>query len=116
MAQEKPTNVICADSEAEARRLSLSRNLLWLRFARGEADVRVPSVEEAEQYPYSTEERAFLNNKFQRAIIGNPAQVKQGIEQLADEFGADEIMTVTITYDFAARLHSYTLLAEAFSS
>ncbi len=109
------TNVVCAETEEEARRLSLSRNLLFLRFARGEADVRVPTVEEAENYPYSDEERAFLSNKFQRAIIGNPTQVKTGIEQLAAEFGADEIMAVTITYDFAARVRSYELLADVFA-
>lgn len=108
------TNVVCAESETEARRLSLSRNLLFLRFARGEQDVRVPSVEEAENYPYNQEERAFLSNKFQRAIIGDPTQVKQGIEELADTFHADEVMTVTITYDFAARMRSYELLAEVF--
>lgn len=108
------TNVVCAESETEARRLALSRNLLFLRFARGEQDVKVPSVEEAENYPYNEQERAFLKDKFQRAIIGNPAQVKAGIEELADSFHADEVMTVTITYDFAARMRSYELLAEVF--
>ncbi len=108
------TNVVCAESAEEAHRLSLSRNLLFLRFARGEANVKVPSVEEAENYPYNDEERNFLSNKFQRAIIGDPAQVKAGIEQMADDYGSDELMAVTITYDFAARVRSYELVAAAF--
>lgn len=109
-------NVICAESEAEAKRLAMSRQLLFLRFARGEPDVKVPSVEEAEAYPYSEQELQFLNNKFHRAVVGDPVQVKQGLLALAQEFGADEIMTVTITYDFQARLRSYALLMDAFRS
>ena len=107
-------NAICAETEAEAHRLAMSRRLLWLRFARGIEGVKVPTVEEAEQYPYSAEEMAFLDNKFQQSAIGDPMQVKQKLEQLAADFGTDEIMTVTITYDFGARLRSYELLAEAF--
>ncbi|MGB0389395.1 MAG: LLM class flavin-dependent oxidoreductase [Ardenticatenaceae bacterium] len=107
--------VLCADTEEEAQRLALSRQLLFLRFVTQQGNAQVPTVEEAEQYPYSPQELAFLQNKFQRTAIGNPKQVKQQLQQLADEFRADEIMTVTITYDFAARLRSYELLADLFS-
>ena len=107
-------NAICAETEAEAHRLAMSRRLLWLRFARGEQGVKVPSVEEAEAYPYNPQEITFLDNKFKRAAIGDPEQVKHDINELANDFGADEMMTVTITHDFAARLRSYELLAEAY--
>ncbi len=107
-------SVLCADTEEEAHRLALSRQLLFLRFVTKQGNAQVPSVEEAEQYPYSAQELAFLRNKFQRTAIGNPEQVKEQLFQLAEEFNADEIMTVTITYDFAARLRSYELLAEMF--
>ena len=107
-------NVICGETEEAARRLSMSRRLLWLRFARNEPGVKVPTVEEAEQYPYTEEEIAFLDNKFQQSAIGDPTQVKQKLEKLAEDFGTDETMTVTITYDFGARLRSYELLAEVF--
>ncbi|MEZ4861412.1 MAG: LLM class flavin-dependent oxidoreductase [Caldilineaceae bacterium] len=107
-------NVICAETEAEARRLALSRSLLFLRFAKGESGIKVPTVEEAERYSYTPQEQAFLENKFQHAAIGDPQQVKEKLLWLAATFGADEIMTVTITYDFAARLRSYELLAEVF--
>ncbi|MEM7126337.1 MAG: LLM class flavin-dependent oxidoreductase [Chloroflexota bacterium] len=107
-------NAICGETEAEALTLSMSRRLLWLRFARGESGVKVPTVEEAEQYPYSAQEMAFLDNKFQQSAIGDPRQVRQKLSQLASNFGANELMTVTITHDFEARLRSYDLLAQAF--
>jgi hypothetical protein len=48
------------------------------------------------------------------AIIGPPEKVRAGIETLAQEYGADEVIVVTITYDHQARRRSYELLAEAF--
>jgi hypothetical protein len=37
-----------------------------------------------------------------------------GPEQVAEEYGADELMLVTITHDHAARRRSYELVAGAF--
>jgi hypothetical protein len=34
--------------------------------------------------------------------------------EMAAEYEVDEIVVLTITYDFAARVRSYELLAEAF--
>ena len=105
-------NVVCADTEEEARRLSLSRDLLFARFATGRPSATVPTVEEAEQYTFNPQERAFLDDKFRHAAVGNPEQVKRKIDQLMADFQADELMAVTITHDFAARVRSYELLAE----
>ena len=40
---------------------------------------------------------------------------KAGNRTLAQEYGADEVMVVTITHDHAARRRSYQLLAAAFA-
>ena len=47
-----------------------------------------------------------------RGIIGSPEKVRAGIEELAAEYGADEVIVVTITYDHGARRRSYELIAE----
>lgn len=107
-------NVICADTEEEAQRLAMSRDLLFARFATGQPSATVPTVEEAEQYQFSPQERAFLDDKFRHAAVGDPARVKRKIDELMDQFGADELMAVTITYDFDARVRSYELLAEMY--
>jgi alkanesulfonate monooxygenase SsuD/methylene tetrahydromethanopterin reductase-like flavin-dependent oxidoreductase (luciferase family) len=49
-----------------------------------------------------------------RTIVGTPEKVRAGIEELAAEYLADEVIAVTITYDHDARRRSYELLAEAF--
>jgi hypothetical protein len=40
--------------------------------------------------------------------------VKQKLEEMAAEYGVEEIVVLTITHDFAARKRSYSLLAETF--
>ena len=55
-----------------------------------------------------------MHNRPRRRIAGSPEKVLRDIETVAAEYGADEAMVVTITYDHAARRRSYELLAEAF--
>ena len=49
-----------------------------------------------------------------RAIVGSPSKVRAGIEEVAKEYGADEVMIVTITYEHEARKRSYELIAREF--
>jgi luciferase family oxidoreductase group 1 len=108
-------NVVCAQTEEEAFALARSRSISFLRFATGKGDSRVCSPEEAMSVVLSADEQAFIEQRQANAAIGTPEQVRDKLFQLADDFGADELMTVTITYDFEARKRSYQLLAEAFN-
>jgi alkanesulfonate monooxygenase SsuD/methylene tetrahydromethanopterin reductase-like flavin-dependent oxidoreductase (luciferase family) len=49
-----------------------------------------------------------------RAVLGAPATVRAGIEGVAAEYGAEEAILVTITYEHEARRRSYELIADAF--
>jgi alkanesulfonate monooxygenase SsuD/methylene tetrahydromethanopterin reductase-like flavin-dependent oxidoreductase (luciferase family) len=49
-----------------------------------------------------------------RAIIGSPATVRGGLEEVAAEYGADELVVLTITHDHEARRRSYELIASEF--
>jgi alkanesulfonate monooxygenase SsuD/methylene tetrahydromethanopterin reductase-like flavin-dependent oxidoreductase (luciferase family) len=40
-------------------------------------------------------------------IVGTPKKVRVQIEQLAEEFRADEVMLVMIAYDFQDKLKFY---------
>ena len=103
--------VVCADTEAEARRLAQSRDLFLVRLYIGRPGP-YPSVEEAEAYPYSAQELAIANHARQRTIAGVPAEVRERLLALGAKYGVDEFVIVTITHDFKARLRSYELLAE----
>ena len=62
----------------------------------------------------TADEKQFIEQRSAHAAIGSPEQVRDKLFELADLFSADELMTVTITHDFNARLRSYQLLADAF--
>jgi luciferase family oxidoreductase group 1 len=105
--------VVCAPSEDEACYLAASRDLSRLRQRQGIL-APFPPPEDALNYPYTDAERRLVEYHRRRQIVGDPAQVKARLEELAAAYGVDEIVVLTITHDFAARKRSYTLLAEAF--
>jgi luciferase family oxidoreductase group 1 len=105
--------VICAETEAEARRLAASRDLMRLRLDQGIL-APVPPPEEALAYPYTPAELRRIEHYRRRQTVGTPQQVKERLLALAETYRVDELVVLTICHDFAARKRSYTALAEAF--
>jgi luciferase family oxidoreductase group 1 len=104
---------LAADTEAEARRLLMTREHWRVGFEKG---LRTPllSPEEAAAYPYSEAERATIGRLREKAIVGSGAQVAARLRELAAKFALDEIVVNTWTHDPAARHRSYELLAREF--
>ena len=105
--------VLVADTEEEARRLAASRKLWMLNFFLGR-EAPYPSVEEALAYPYTERDEEIIRRSGRRNVIGTPEVVKGELLEMAESYGADEIVAVSICHDFKARLRSYELLAETF--
>jgi luciferase family oxidoreductase group 1 len=106
-------HVLCAETEAEARRLASSRNLAKLKTALGQRD-GVPSIDTALAYPYRPDELAYITQFSQLYMDGTPQQVKAKIDAMAAQYGTDDVGIVTICYGFEERLRSYELLAEVY--
>ena len=104
--------VLCADTEREAHRLALSRDLWGLRVGQG-VMAPFPSVEEAERYACADQELALVNAGRSSRIVGAPEQVREQLLALAEDYGVDEILVLTVCFDPAARLRSYELIAES---
>ena len=104
----------CAPTEAEAQRLALTMELVWLRMARGE-HAPLPSPEEAEAYEWTESERLQVRRMRGPIFVGTPAQVRDQLSDLAVRSKADELMIVTNVWNHEARLRSYELIAEAFA-
>ena len=104
---------IVAPTDEEADVLSLPALLSRLRRLRG-ISAPVPSLEEAQAYPWTELEKAEVAAS-RNMIIGSPATVRTRIDALVEKYGADEVMVVTIAPDYATRRRSYELLAAAFA-
>jgi luciferase family oxidoreductase group 1 len=104
---------VCADTEEEARRLARCRELSLLRLYTGRYGP-FPSVEEAETFPYTARDLAIIEHARGRTVAGTPEAVREQLETMARLYEVDELVVVTITHDFKARVRSYELLADAF--
>jgi luciferase family oxidoreductase group 1 len=100
---------LAADSEAEAERLASSSRMTFTLLRRGRL-IPVPPPEKALRFL----EAEGRGGPSRRSILGTGAQVRAQLEEVADAYGAEEVVVVTITYDHAARRRSYELIAEAF--
>ena len=105
--------VICAETTEEAEYLALSRDYWRLKLGQGQ-HLPYPSPEVALDYAYTEHELAVIEQSKVNRFVGDPAYVKAQLEELAERHGADELVILTITYDFAARKRSYELIAKAF--
>ena len=106
---------VCAETVDEAQRLASSFRMLFALMHRGQL-IPVPPVEKALAFldAQDRDVREALS-LHRRQIVGTPAAVREGIESLAAEYGAEEVLLVNILYDHAARRRSYEMVAEAFA-
>jgi luciferase family oxidoreductase group 1 len=103
--------VVCAEREEEARALAASLAMARLNLATGRPGPIV-SPEEALAYPYTAEERAFVDSYARVTVVGEPDVVARQLGQIADACGTTDLGVVTICFDFEARVRSYELVAE----
>ncbi|MDE2283728.1 MAG: LLM class flavin-dependent oxidoreductase [Hyphomicrobiales bacterium] len=109
------TAAVAADTDAEAERLAASADLHFVRRAKGEY-LPLASPEQAAAYPYTAVDRERIARHRARFTVGSIATVRNRLLTLVESTRADELMITTMTYDHAARRHSYELLAEAFGT
>ncbi len=107
------TAAIVAPTADEARELYAPLALWRAQLQRG-ISTPVPSVAAAREHAWAPGEYAAIV-RARRVAVGDPATVRERLETLAAEHGADEAMIVTIMPDYAARVRSYELLADAFA-
>ncbi|WP_446663111.1 LLM class flavin-dependent oxidoreductase [Geobacillus sp. CCR] len=104
---------ICAETDEKAEWIAGSLDLSLLMIEQGMALNGTPSPEKAAAYPYSPYERKRVEDNRRRMIVGSPTRVKDKLYRLSETYETEEIMLVTITYDFEDKLASFRLIAEA---
>ena len=104
---------LCADTDAEADRLAASSRMTLSMLRRG-MPIPVPPVDKALRYLATRGGPPEHGPGRRRAVLGSPETVRRGLEEVAEAYGAEEVIVVTITHEHAARVRSYELIAEAF--
>ena len=101
------TWAIAAPTTEEAHRLAAPSRMMFAHLVAGKP-IAVPSIEDALAW-LDTNPLASRRNR--RTTLGTPAEVHAGLDTVAEEYRADEVMLVNILPDHAARRRSYELVA-----
>jgi luciferase family oxidoreductase group 1 len=104
-------NIVAADTDAEARRLFTSHQQGFLNLMLGRPGPLAPPVDGMDGL-WNEPERAAVERNLRGSIVGSPATVRNGLQTLLQETGADEIMVNTMIFDHAARLRSYEIVRD----
>jgi alkanesulfonate monooxygenase SsuD/methylene tetrahydromethanopterin reductase-like flavin-dependent oxidoreductase (luciferase family) len=104
--------VLCADTDEQAARLAASSRMTMTLLRRGQL-IPVPPPDKAIAFLAADGKPVTGTAAGRRGIVGSPDTVRAGLERVCAEYGADELVVVTITFDHAARRRSYELVAEA---
>jgi alkanesulfonate monooxygenase SsuD/methylene tetrahydromethanopterin reductase-like flavin-dependent oxidoreductase (luciferase family) len=106
------TWALCADSEDEAERLATSSRMALSLLRTTGKMLPVPTVETATRFLEDPAGSLPIARR-RRMTVGTKPVVRDGLKAIAAEYGAEELMIVTITHSHQARRHSYELIAEA---
>ena len=85
---------VCADTDEEAQRLAASGRMTITLLRQGRL-IPVPPPEKALRFLEQAGTRPATAGR--RGVIGSPATVRAGIEEVASRYGAEEVIVVTIT-------------------
>jgi luciferase family oxidoreductase group 1 len=105
--------VFAAETDAEARRLFSSAQLMFLNLIRGRPGKLSPPVDRIEDY-CSAAEKAAIDQRTRCSAVGSPATVRRRLKDLLEETRADEMIATAQIYDHSARLRSFEITAEVF--
>ena len=108
-------NVVAADSRAQAQRLFTTQQQAFVRLRRGAPGLVPPPVDDIEAF-WTPAEKAMVEQALACAVVGDAADVREGIADFARRHRPDELMLTANIFDHGARLHSFALAAQAFGS
>ncbi|MFE7541899.1 LLM class flavin-dependent oxidoreductase [Streptomyces platensis] len=107
--------IICAATDRHARKLAEPGALAFVELQKlgvGQSPrAQLPTMEEVENYPYSSAEREIVNAYFESQVIGSQETVRTKLDDLIRRTQADEIMATGMTSCNKDLLRSYELLA-----
>ncbi|ASF39599.1 LLM class flavin-dependent oxidoreductase [Halobacillus halophilus] len=107
--------VVCANTEEEAEEMAKSQDMWLLQVEKG-LETRIPPQDEVSQETLTEIEKDKIRKNRRRCIIGNPVQVVDQLESLADEYRINEFLMITNIFDFKKKKHSYQLIANEFAN
>lgn len=108
-------NVFAAETTAEARHLFTSPQQQFVNLVRGVPGLLPAPVEDMDQI-WQSHEKAYVEKALACSVIGNPAEVKQGLLNFIEQHQPNELMLTSMMHDPKARQRSFEIAAELINS
>ena len=102
-------NLFAADSHDEAQRLFTSLQQQFINLRRGTPGQLQPPVDRIDA---SEMELNGVAHSLACTVIGDRDAVREGLQSVIEQTGADELMLTAQIYDHAARLRSFEIGAQ----
>lgn len=104
-------NVVAADTDKEAERLSTSLKMLFMGIVTNKRRLLQPPVDSMEGI-WSDIEAAAVEQMLDFTFIAGPEKLKEQLQSFLKHTQVDELMVTSHIYDHQARLRSYEIVAE----
>ncbi|MBN8769785.1 MAG: LLM class flavin-dependent oxidoreductase [Stenotrophomonas nitritireducens] len=108
-------NVVASESEAQSRRLFTTQQQSFVNLRRGRPGRIPPPVDDIEAF-WEPHEKAGVERALACTVLGDPAQVGEGLAAFAARHRPDEMMLTANIFDHAARLCSFELAMQAWQA
>ena len=108
-------NVFAAGTDEEGHRLRSSARQWTLALRRGRPG-HLPPPDDAFESRLGRHERAMLDEQGACSAVGAPATVLGQMERFVERTGVDELMIASMIFDHAARVRSFEIAMEVWSS
>lgn len=108
-------NVVASDSEAESRRLFTTQQQSFVNLRRGRPGLIPAPIDDIEAF-WQPHERAGVEHALACAVVGDAAQVGEGIEVFAARHKPDELLITANIFNHHARLWSFELAMRAWQA
>ncbi|WP_449466391.1 LLM class flavin-dependent oxidoreductase [Stenotrophomonas humi] len=108
-------NVVASESEAESRRLFTTQQQSFVNLRRGRPGQIPPPVEDIEAF-WEPHEKSGVERALACTVLGDPAQVAEGLQAFAQRHRPDEMLLTANIFDHTARLRSFELAMQAWQA
>jgi len=108
-------NIVCADTDAEARRLFTTQQQAFVNLRRGRPGLVPPPLASAEDLDTfcSPMEKAGIEQALACSAVGSPSTVAAWVSAFVERHQPDELIVTANVFDPDARLRSYALAMDA---
>jgi len=104
-------NVVAAESDEEARRLSTSLLRLFMGIVTGDRKLLQPPVDSMDNF-WTIQEEYAVNQMLAYSFIGGVEKLRERIAKFLEQTQVDEVMATSHIFDHAARVNSYKLFSQ----